>query len=320
MTLISSNVNEAAQFLNEGKLVGIPTETVYGLAANIYNEAAVKGIFELKQRPLFNPLIVHIHSLSQLDELAEELPENAKLLAAALWPGELTLVVKKKAVVPDLITAGKDTVAVRMPKHPLVIQLLQYLDFPLAAPSANPFGSISPTTAQRVKDYFEGKLPMVLDGGPCSSGIESTIVGFEGEEAILYRLGAISVEEIEGVVGAIKQQTKNEKSPEAPGMLFKHYSPKTPLLLSSDIKATVNKFLSKKVGVLVFNKEVLHPSIKHQEVLSEKQDFKEAAANLYEALHRLDHANLDLILAERLPNRDLGKSINDRLERAAAAN
>ncbi len=318
MTIVSSDIQLASSFLKEGKLVAIPTETVYGLAANIFDEAAVKGIFKLKERPLFNPLIVHIHNLAQLEELANELPEKAKQLAAAFWPGELTLVVKKKEIVPDLITAGKDTVAIRMPKHTLVRELLQQIDFPLAAPSANPSGSISPTNAERVKEYFDGILPMVLDGGSCSSGIESTIIGFEGEEAILYRLGAISIEEIEKEIGPVKQNTTNDSSPEAPGMLLKHYSPKTSLILSTDIKKTLGKFFNKKIGVLVFSNALESSSILHQEVLSETANFKEAAANIYEALQRLDHANLDIILAEKLPDKDLGKSLNDRLVRAAA--
>lgn len=318
MTLLSSDIKQASTFLKEGKLVAIPTETVYGLAANIFDEEAVRGIFELKERPLFNPLIVHINSLKQLHELSSDLPEKARQLATAFWPGELTLVVKKKEIVPDLITAGKDTVAIRMPKHPLVRELLQSIDFPLAAPSANPSGSISPTNALRVKEYFEGKLPMVLDGGPSSSGIESTIIGFDGNKAILYRLGAISIEEIEEIVGPIEHNTKNHKIPEAPGMLLKHYSPKTSLILFTNIEKNLGKFFNKKIGVMVFKNAIENASILHQEILSEKGNFKEAATNIYEALQRLDHADLDIILAEKLPDRDLGKSLNDRLLRAAA--
>ena len=299
-------------------MVAIPTETVYGLAANIYDEEAVKEIFELKQRPLFNPLIVHIHSLNQLEELAAELPEKARLMAAAFWPGELTLVLKKKSIVPKLITAGKDTVAIRMPRHPLVTELLKNIDFPLAAPSANPFGSISPTTAQRVKDYFEDRLPMVLDGGPCSSCIESTIIGFDNEQPILYRLGAIAVEEIEKLTGPVKQIINNEKNPQAPGMFLKHYSPKTPIVLSENLASAVKKYSHNRIGILVFRNTCENKSIKHSEVLSIQGDFKEASTNLYEALHRLDHSKVDIILAERLPNKDLGKSLNDGLERAAA--
>ncbi|MEM6726277.1 MAG: L-threonylcarbamoyladenylate synthase, partial [Bacteroidota bacterium] len=193
-SIISRDVDQAVALLTDGKLVAIPTETVYGLAANIFDADAILQIFALKQRPLFNPLIVHIHAFEQLDQFVTQVPAKARLLADAFWPGPLTLILPKQAIIPDLITAGKPTVAVRIPNHPVMLELLRRLPFPLAAPSANPSGGISPTTAKHVADYFSNQLKMVLDGGDCQKGIESTIIGFEGEQPIIYRLGSLSME------------------------------------------------------------------------------------------------------------------------------
>ena len=315
--MISNNIQEAVDILNSNNLVAIPTETVYGLAGNIYSEEAISKIFEMKNRPLFNPLIVHIHSIEQLHQLANYIPDKALLLADHFWPGALTLILKKNPRVPDLITAGKDSVAVRMPNHPVILALLKKLNFPLAAPSANPFGCISPTKATHVEEYFGNKLQMVLDGGDCENGIESTIIGFENDEPILYRLGAISVEDVEAMIGSVKIKNKEDATPDAPGMLSKHYAPVTTTYLETDIEKRIKSFPDKKIGLLLFSKKIHAPQIIHQEILSETGDLKEAAANLYTALHVLDKLNLDVIIAERLPDTGLGKSINDRLERAA---
>lgn len=313
---MKEEILKAATLLNEGNVVAIPTETVYGLAANAFNEDAVRKIFEIKGRPLFNPLIVHIKSIDFLDELANNIPPKAKQLAQHFWPGSLTLVLPKKDVVPSIITAGKDTVAVRVPNHPVTLALLNSLNFPLAAPSANPFGTISPTEAKHVSDYFNEAIPMVLDGGKCQNGIESTIIGFEHDEPILYRLGSITVEEIEKVVGKISVKNKKEIAPDAPGMLEKHYAPKTKTHLELDVNAFLQKHPNKKIGVLLFNQRIEENTFIHQEILSENGNYKQAAVNLYSAMHRLDKLGLDLIVAERFPDVDLGKSINDRLERA----
>jgi L-threonylcarbamoyladenylate synthase len=316
MIIVSEDISKAAEILNEENLVAIPTETVYGLAGNIYSEKAIKAIFEMKQRPFFNPLIVHIKSIAQLDELAKEIPNKARLLADKFWPGSLTMVLKKQDSVPDLVTAGKDSVAVRVPNHEATLALLESLDFPLAAPSANPFGSISPTTAFHVVDYFGDKLQMVLDGGDCQNGIESTIIGFENEDAVLYRVGSISIEDIERVIGKIKIKNKEENAPNAPGMLSKHYAPATTTFLKSDVAQFIKGFPEKRIGLLLFKDKIESATVIHQEVLSEKGDLKEAASNLYAAMHRLDTKELDMIVAERFPDFELGKSINDRLERA----
>ena len=316
MTIISKDISKAIQILNDDKLVAIPTETVYGLAGNIYSEDAISSIFKIKQRPLFNPLIVHISSVKQLDTIVSYIPEKAKLLSDAFWPGPMTLVLKKQHTIPDTVTAGKDTVAVRIPNHPVTLKLLEGLGFPLAAPSANPFGCISPTSAKHVEDYFINELDMVLDGGPCKNGIESTIIGFENDEPIIYRLGSISIEDIESVVGKVNIKNKKESSPDAPGMLSKHYAPSTPTFLVDNVRAFVSPISGKNIGLLVFNKKLDYPHIKHQFVLSKNSDLKEATSNLYSALHELDKLKLEMIVCEKLPDYGLGKSINDRLVRA----
>ena len=319
MSIISKDIAKAISILNSEELVAIPTETVYGLAGNIFSKKAINLIFSTKKRPLFNPLIVHIPEADRLSTIASRIPEKAKLLADAFWPGPLTLVLPKQNTIPDLITAGKSTVAVRVPNHPVTLELLRKLDFPLAAPSANPFGSISPTTAQHVNDYFENDIQMVLDGGPCQQGIESTIIGFEGEEPVVFRLGSTSLEAIENIVGPVTIKNKKEIAPDAPGMLDRHYAPLTKTILSDDILTSVASNKGKKIGVLAFTSRFNDEAIYYQIVLSERGDTAEAAANLYDALHQLDKQGLDLIIAERLPDKELGKSINDRLQRATVS-
>lgn len=316
MIKISTDLLLAKNILEKEGLVAIPTETVYGLAGNIYSHKAIDNIFKTKNRPSNNPLIIHIDSYEKLADLVEEIPEKAKKLAEVFWPGSLTLVLKKKKSVPYTITAGKETVAVRVPNHQLTLDLLKQLEFPLAAPSANPFGSISPTSAQHVVDYFKDTLEMVLDGGNCKNGIESTIIGFENEVPILYRLGSISVEEIESVVGPLKILNKNNDSPIAPGMLSRHYAPKTKTIISENIKVELRKYANLKIGLLLFNEDINTSENIVKEILTNNKDLKEAAANLYAAMHRLDQKNIDLIIAEKFPNKSLGKSINDRLKRA----
>ena len=316
MSIISRDIDQAVALLQKEDVVAIPTETVYGLAGNIYSSKAINKIFTLKQRPLFNPLIVHTYSVDQLNQFVSHFPIKAKLLAEAFWPGSLTLVLPKKEIVPDLVTGGKKTVGVRIPDHPICLKLLQQLDFPLAAPSANPFTRISPTEARHVAQYFGEELKLVLDGGPCQNGLESTIIGFDGEEAVLYRLGSISVEEIEQIVGSIKILNKKDVNPEAPGMLLKHYSPRTPIYMTEDVDSFISKNLNKNIGLITFKKEYKGQQIKAQETLSPSGDLKKAAANLYNALHKLDGLYLDMIVTEKFPDVGLGKSINDRLSRA----
>lgn len=316
MSIISKDISKAVALLNAEEIVAIPTETVYGLAGNIYSEKAITSIFETKQRPFFNPLIVHIPSVDNLGEIVDYIPEKAKLLAETFWPGPLTLVLKKKNTIPLLITAGKDTVALRVPNHPTTLELLRQLDFPLAAPSANPFSSISPTTAEHVETYFKDKIKMVLDGGACRSGIESTIIGFENDEPIIYRLGSTAIEDIEAIVGKIEIKNSKEIAPDAPGMLERHYAPKTKTLLTDNIINVVNEHKDKRIGVITYRSKIENANIKEQVVLSKTGDLAESASKLYDALHQLDKMQLDVIIAEKFPDFGLGKSINDRLLRA----
>ncbi len=320
MSIISKDISKAIQLLTAEDIVAIPTETVYGLAGNIYSEKAIKAIFETKRRPFFNPLIVHIPSIDELSNIVEHIPAKAQLLAEAFWPGPITLVLKKKGIIPDLITGGKDTVAVRVPNHPTTLELLNRLDFPLAAPSANPFSSISPTTAQHVETYFKDAIKMVLDGGACTSGIESTIIGFENDEPMIYRLGSKSLEDIEAIVGTIEiknsVKSQTEAIPDAPGMLERHYAPKTKTILTTNILESINLHKNKRIGLLTFQSEIDHPNIEVQIALSTSGVLVESASNLYDVLHQLDKMHLDIIIAEEFPDYGLGKSINDRLTRA----
>jgi L-threonylcarbamoyladenylate synthase len=314
--MITKNIALARDVLMQGGIVAIPTETVYGLAGNAYSETAVKQIFGLKKRPFFNPLILHIKSIECLPSVAKEIPEAAFKLASSFWPGALTLVLKKQAHISDLVTSGMDTVAVRVPNHLVALKLLEQLDFPLAAPSANTFGSISPTSAQHVHHYFEKTLSIILDGGACEKGIESTIIGFENDEPILYRHGAVSIEEIEKVVGEIKIASEKSDKPKAPGMLSRHYAPNTETHLVTNISESIHSFSCKKIGLLLFKENGQSQDCLFQEVLSNTGDFEEAARNVYAALHRLDLSDVDVILVEKLPDVGIGKSINDRLKRA----
>ena len=314
--MITYNLEKAILALNKNDLVAIPTETVYGLAGNAYSDEALQKIFELKNRPFNNPLIVHVKSMDYMKEIAREIPDIALKLAEHFWPGPLTLVLKKQPHISDLITAGKETVAIRMPNHRQTLELLQKLDFPIAAPSANPFGSISPTCSKHVLDYFNDKLEVILEGGNCENGIESTIVGFEENQVILYRHGSISIDDIEEVAGRITVNSKNDIDPKAPGMFSRHYAPKTDTFLTNNVRELIKSFPDQKIGLLLFKSEINNPTIKHQEILSLNGDLSEAAKNLYAAMHRLDEKDIDIIIAEILPEMGIGKSINDRLKRA----
>ncbi len=314
-TKISSSIEEATDLLNRGQLVAIPTETVYGLSANALDKNAVIEIFNAKQRPSFDPLIVHIGNKSDVNRYVSHVPVNAQKLMDAFWPGPLTLVLPKQSCIPDEVTSGLDTVGIRMPNHPLALQLLQQLNFPLAAPSANPFGYISPTTPQHVFAQLQNKIPMILDGGPCEIGVESTIVGFEGELPVVYRLGGLTLEDIRKVCGEIKVEVNSSSDPKAPGMLKSHYAPKKPLKIIED---DVNfNDLSSNVALIVFG-EFENNTNAQVYNLSPTANYKEAAANLFSFLRMLDaDSNVNQIYAYLLPEVDLGLAINDRLNRAA---
>jgi L-threonylcarbamoyladenylate synthase len=315
---MTEQIKKASKLLKAGNVVAIPTETVYGLAANVFDEKAVKKIFEIKGRPLFNPLIVHIKSIEDLQNVATNIPPKAWILANYFWPGPLTLVLPKKKTIPYVVTAGKETVGVRIPSHPVALALLEEVDFPLAAPSANPFGYISPTNAAHVQKQLGTKIPFILDGGNCEKGIESTIIGFENDEPVLYRVGAISKEAIEKCVGPISSKTKAATTPEAPGMLSKHYSPRTPFMVSESILSDIEKYKNQAVGFVIFSNGIDETSEKFI-LLTKTESLDEAAQNLYAAMHQLDAQGFDFIIAEKFPETGIGISLNDRLSRAQEA-
>ena len=312
-THIGTDILQACDLLNNSQIVAIPTETVYGLAANALDREALTRVFKAKNRPTFDPLILHVGSFERIESIAQEVPDKAEILAGALWPGPMTMVLKKKSIVPGLATAGMDTVGVRMPRHPLTSDLLQYLDFPLAAPSANPFGYISPTSAKHVYKQMKGRIPYILDGGPCTVGLESTIVDLSGDVTRVLRKGGIPVEEIEKLIGPVEVNEKSSSNPKAPGMLESHYAPQIPLILG-DIPELINLHNGKEIRVLGFQSTYGQKGF----ALSESGNLAEAAQNLFYYLRKLDDETADIILAEMVPEKGLGRAINDRLKRASS--
>ena len=321
---LGHSVWHATHVLQAGQLVAVPTETVYGLAANALDAAAVARIYAAKGRPASNPLIVHIASLDRLGQVALPLSPAAQSLAEAFWPGPLTLVVPKAPGIPAILTAEHATVAVRMPGHPLALALLHALPFPLAAPSANPSGRISPTAAEHVAQAFTAEqVAYVLDGGPARLGLESTIVGFDGDgRAEVLRLGAVPLEDLALTLGyePYLQTTPGATRHDAPGMRTSHYAPTVPLKLGHlpDLLAAHAHLPPERIGVLALRKTVPGIPQTHQALLSPNGFLPEAARKLFAAMRRLDALPIDVILAERVPDEGIGRAINDRLERAAA--
>jgi L-threonylcarbamoyladenylate synthase len=300
----------AANLLAEGKLVALPTETVYGLGGNAFDEGAVAGIFQAKERPRFDPLILHQYTAERVLELAAEVPAAARQLADALWPGPLTLVLPRTSVIPDLVTAGLDTVALRVPAHPLTRKVLRQLHFPVAAPSANPFGFVSPVTAAHVAAQLGDSIDYILDGGDCRIGLESTIVGFPDGRPTVYRKGGTSVERIEEILAyRVEVRTDSSSRPAAPGMLSSHYSPGVPLRI---VDRVVRAGTAERAAV-IFGR----PGGGHTYSLSERGDLEEAARRLFTILRQLAAGGYGAADVERVPERGLGRAINDRLRRAA---
>lgn len=321
-TLLGNDIDTAAMWLINGAVVAIPTETVYGLAGNALNEDAVLKIFEAKNRPSFNPLIVHIKSWEEAEKYANNIPSKATALAEKFSPGPLTLLLEKKDVVPDLVTAGSSRVALRVPAHASALTLLQKLPFPLAAPSANPFGYISPTTAQHVYDGLQGKIPYILDGGAATVGLESTIIGFnEYGHVLLYRTGGISAEQIEDSLKekVITATLLPGENPETAGQLKSHYAPHTPLYVGN-INQLKNQFAGKKIATISFTKQYDGIEKTMQFILSGHGTLSEAAKNLFNVLRLIDALHVDVILAEHFPDEGIGRAINDRLGKAQAKN
>ena len=314
MVMPGSNMETAVNCLKAGEIVGIPTETVYGLSANALNAEAVAKIFVAKNRPFFDPLIVHVHDIAEAEKYVQSMPEKARMLANAFWPGPLTLVLPKKEIIPDLVTAGQDTVGIRVPAHPVCLELLKTLNFPLAAPSANPFGYVSPTTAQHVADQLGDKVCYILDGGACRVGVESTIVGFPQGEPVIYRLGGIAIEQIVGIIGSVTEQISTGSNPASPGQLDVHYSPRCKVVISKKNKIPDTP----KTAYLRYCEPISGIETNRQLVLSPNKNLEEAAVNLFAMLRQLDNLGFQCIVAELLPETGLGRAINDRLRRAAA--
>lgn len=314
-TTIGRDIEKAKALLEAGELVAIPTETVYGLAANGFSEAAIAKIYEAKNRPQFNPLILHVANLEQVEKLVSEIPDACKRLMQALSPGPITYLLPKSSLVPDLVTAGSSRVAIRIPNHAMALDLLGSLDFPLAAPSANPSGYVSPVSADHVMQGLHGKIPYILDGGSCNVGLESTIVGFENNEVVIHRLGGISAEQISTITGIDVKTSLSHAAPTAPGQLKSHYATSKPLLIG-DVEPLINDFTGKKIGLLMFEHSAGF-AVEKEILLSPSGSLEEAAAGLFREMRLLDQSDLDVIIAERFPNTGIGRAINDRLERAA---
>lgn len=312
-------VRHAADVLRRGGLVAFPTETVYGLGADAFSESACARIFAVKRRPRFDPLIVHVLGIEDLDPLCTRVDDRVRRLTDAFWPGPLTLVLEKTARVPDIVTAGERTVAVRAPAHPVARALLARTARPIAAPSANPFGYISPTCAEHVAAQLGDEVDLILDGGRCEVGIESTIIDLSGEHARLLRAGGVEGERIEAVIGPLRTLTFGTQStPLAPGQLASHYAPRVPLtLLDTPARRSEG---GARTGLLAFGRVAPEVSSTYAAVeqLSESRELREAAANLFACLRRLDERDIDKIVAEPVPAVGLGVAILDRLRRASA--
>ncbi len=310
-------VARAVDLLRQGETVALPTETVYGLAADALNPEAVAKIFEVKLRPLFNPLIVHLPQREWLERIARPRKEDHQLveqLIGRFWPGPFTIVLPRRSIVPDIVTAGLETVAVRMSSHPAFAAIIGAFNRPLAAPSANRFGRISPTTALHVLEELEGLIPMIIDAGPTAHGLESTIVTVRDGQISILRSGPVTKEQL-AEFGKVKLASDTSRV-RAPGQLPSHYAPRTPLRLIDDGR----KFSppeNQRVGLLAWNSR--QPKEKYSAIryLSERNHLREAATNLFRQMRELDAMKLDLIVGERVPEKGLGVAINDRLGRAA---
>jgi len=316
---IPKAIHLAAETIKAGGLVAFPTETVYGLGCDAMNPDAAAKVFEAKQRPQFDPLIVHIADREQLHMVVTSLPTTAQQLIDAFWPGPLSLVLPKQLAVPDLVTAGLTTVAVRMPNHPVAQALIQQAGTPIAAPSANPFGYVSPTTAQHVLEGLGKKVDVILDGGPCTIGVESTIVSLVGSRPELLRPGTITLEQLTAVIGPLRRASSEQAMPIAPGQLTRHYATQTPVTILPSAGARPDRGQDERAGLLIFSQASENDTrFAAVEVLTPTGDLREAARNLFAALRRLDALGLDRIYAEPCKEEGLGFAIMDRLRRCAA--
>ena len=315
-----TEVSRAARLLREGELVAFPTETVYGLGADAGNPRAIAKIFAAKGRPAEHPLIVHLPGVAHLERWAIDIPEAAGKLAGAFWPGPLTLILKRHPHVPDAVTGGQDTVGLRVPNHPQALQLLREFAGGVAAPSANRFGRISPTTAEHVREELGSTVAMILDGGPCAVGIESTILDLSGGEPRILRPGMLDAAAIGSVLGCPPAFGRKQNAPRVSGSLEAHYAPRTPMQLvtPAELADAASKALGagRRVAVLASEPFALdHPNLAWRAASAEPAQF---AHDLYARLRELDASGCDLILVAAPPSDDAWRAVADRLRRAAA--
>ncbi|WP_154663159.1 L-threonylcarbamoyladenylate synthase [Bacillus massiliigorillae] len=321
-----SLLKEAATLLQKNEVVAFPTETVYGLGANAKSDEALKKIFTAKGRPSDNPLIIHIASIQQANEIVEEIPEMAQVLMDAFWPGPLTLVLRKKAGLSDVATAGLDTVAIRMPDHPIALSLIREANLPIAAPSANLSGKPSPTTAQHVEKDLAGRISGIVDGGETGVGVESTVVDCTEAVPVILRPGGVTKEELQRIIGEVKEDTalhNKEAAPKSPGMKYTHYAPEAPFVLVEGSPMFIQSLMDekkaagKKVGVLTTeeNKEFYQADCIIP--CGQRSKLSTVASGLYDALRAFDECNVDVIFGEVFPREGIGEAIMNRMMKAA---
>lgn len=318
----------AAEVIKKGNLVAFPTETVYGLGADALNEEAVTKIFQAKKRPFNDPLIVHIADIEELHRLSKQVPSVVLKLAKAFWPGPLTLVLKKSELVLDIITAGLDTVAIRMPANNIALSLIREAKNPIVAPSANLFGRTSPTNAQHVVDDLDGKIEMIIDGGKTKVGVESTVLDITARPVRVLRAGGISVEQLKEVIGQVKIGEELERGFRSPGMLISHYSPYARLILVEDKGeaqvekarrlASEYKAQGFKVGIMAKEENQNKYNGFEVKVIGKGTELEMCATNLFSTLRSFDKEGFEIIIAEGLEEQGLGLAIMERLRKAAA--
>ena len=314
--MIGTDVSVAARLLTEGEVVAIPTETVYGLAANALNPAAIAKIYSVKNRPTFNPLILHVKSVAEAKKYVNGFSATAQLLTDHFWPGPLSILLPKSELVPDVVTAGLPNVVIRIPNNTTTLSLLNAIDFPLAAPSANISNTVSPTSALRVQQNLGAQVPYILDGGSAEVGLESTIVSILNNQVTILREGGISKEELELVLGVEVGYHLSEDI-SAPGQLKKHYATQKPLHVVQDVKEALHQFKHKNVSVLLLSEQDGLHCFKSY-FLSKNNNLSEAANNLFEMMNQADDDASDVILVEQPEDIGIGRAINDRLKRASA--
>lgn len=308
---LPTTIEIACDFLRRGEVVAFPTETVYGLGADALNSYAVAKIFEIKKRPRFDPIIVHVSDIEWVKRIVKKFPEEAKRITEKFWPGPLTVILEKNDIIPEIVTAGLQTVAIRMPSHPVAKNLISSFGRPIAAPSANPFGYISPTRASHVAKLFKDRIPLIIDGGDSVFGIESTVISVDKENIYIHRLGAVTVEEL-SQYGKIVLYDSDQKKCASPGKFPYHYAPHKPLKIVESPLEITNPCSS----YLSYTEPKTHVNSKYVKVLTKNGDLREAASNFFSYLIELDREDVDIIYAQKVPEVGLGRAIMERLKKA----